>query len=171
MGFLMVISCGAKKEIVIFNPVTKESFSSRENPAETGAGDEKYYIDKGYIRIGTLSVKHVNRVCFDSCEDISHSYDLTDVLKRHAAQKGGDVIVITQDKVKGSEKARKNGACKRSHLDPRMTQSYHPAPMGSNQAGYYTTEVQWYPVCDEYDIIEGKQDYTVSSGEVWRRRE
>jgi hypothetical protein len=163
------LSCAGSHEIIKFDPLVKEKYPAREGIAVKGENNEKFYLKNGYIKLGNLSVKQIRKICFDNCETINHTSESTAVLLKNASQNGGDLVLITQDKVTGSEKAVKNGKCIRSHQVSELQQTWHQAAPGSGQVSYSTSKVVYRTVCDEYEIINGTQEFIISSGSVWRK--
>jgi len=174
---LVILSAPAhareKKETLEFRPfIQKAKYSSRSGKkviVQRGTFDELdgELTASGYARIGLAEVKFVTRQCkfgLSDCTDVNHKDDPTAALLKLAAKSGGDLIVITVDKVK--EHSYNQGA-KCSNWGETSSYEYRTDWSTGTQATYMVTK----PVCTNYEKYVDVDEMLVSSGVVWRKDE
>ena len=161
---LLFTSCASDKEFIIYNPIVKEKYFSRDTPAEIGNKNEEFYIKNGYLKIGMISVKLISKKCFDKCESFTHSSDSINLLLKKAADQGGDIVILLQNDESGSENITKKGKCLRSHMEYGL---FSDNGMLLHSLGDNTLPDN-RDVCDEYEILNGTEEYVISTGSVWR---
>lgn len=173
---------GIKEEIwwekIDFQSPYTVQLSARDRATVTTLSSAQMERD-GYISIGSLSVHYGNRRCFPGtkgkeCDDKSHSESPSQRLLREAAGKGGDLVLLASDNQRGSGTATKAGRCLEwgTQQVPRSKCNYETTcnKWGcSSRQTYCTTEYVSQTVCKRHETIYGTEDYSRSSGTVWRQ--
>ncbi len=159
-----------KKETLEFRPfIQKAKYSSRSGKVvlRRGTFDEldTELTGSGYARIGLAEVKYVTRRCkfgLTDCTEVIHKDEPTAALLKLAAKSGGDLVVITGDKVK--EHSYNQGA-KCSNWSETSRYEYRTDWSTGTQTTYLVTQ----PVCTNYEKYVDVDEMLVSSGVVWRK--
>ena len=159
-----------KKETLEFRPfIQKAKYSSRSGKVIVRRGGfdalDAVLTGSGYARIGLAEVKFVTRRCktMDSdCTEVNHKIDPTAALLKLAAKSGGDLVVITRDKVK---KHSYNQGAKCSNWGETSSYEYRTDWSTGTQTSYMVTR----PVCTNYEKYVDVDEMLVSSGVVWRK--
>jgi hypothetical protein len=164
----VLFSC-TTREFIKFNPATLQNYSERNAPAEIGTKNEEYYLSHGYVKIGSLSVKQIESNTLAGNEKFTYPDDCTTVLRINAAKNGGDIVVLTQNNTAGVEDVRENGKCIRSHIERQPRTVFIQGSSGAGTTGRLETVYDTVIICDEFEILTGKQYFKTSGGSVFRK--
>lgn len=153
--------CGTGRshhESVKFDPDFDNEFSSRSQPAQISTATEEDLSQKGYIKLGDLSVELTVERCIkwnNECTPISHKQDSTQTLLAKAAGKGADLVVLKDNKKKRKSDIKVKGACA-SGIDwydvGQVAKGYRPDP-----------------ICYGYEYSDVTVFTETSEGSLWRK--
>lgn len=157
---------------VEYSPAVKKTLPAREAPARVVTSTDEELLAQGYIKAGSIKVMKLiaecygdNRsACIEEARRSAKPCNTSAELRKKAAEKGGDVVVLTtQDKI-GLERITKNGRC----LDWRQEHRSGPLYEKGRVVGTrYWTENR----CVSHDTIYGDGLFEKSEGAVWSGEE
>ena len=174
--FLLLVSGCASK--IRFTPVTElenESFSSRATPARVTAEPEEALSRKDYVKIGWIGIWDILQTCWEpdcasyicpkeTIKKESDQNDFTEQLMRESASVGGDLLLLSHDKVIFDRPTTKEGKCLARTETGREIVVYDQ----DYRTGRTYRRTYHEHMCAAYEILHGKQCSLVSSGTVWR---
>lgn len=152
---------------VEFTPIIEKArYKSRPKCQITNRTDDDLAI-QGYVRIGLAEVELLTRKCVteknkEKCEDLPLRADPTTLLLEEGAKKGGDLIVLIENK-KEMKTFEEGKVCK------AWTQEYGYRYVQNHATGlmeleFGTTQMR----CSEYGNFVRSYDTLKSMGHVWR---
>jgi hypothetical protein len=146
-----------------------ESFSSRPTQAKVTMESEDSLKEKGYLKIGEISIKDVIKTCWGAdcssytCQMKSIQNDFTKQLMKKSASYGGDLLTLHTDKTLQNSSTSKQGECLYwAEIDGMYTEV-------NERTGQSEIKVGKVNQCYKYDYIAGRECAIVSSGTVWRK--
>jgi hypothetical protein len=135
-----------------FRPLLERSYPPREAPAEISRTPEAELRAQGYLLVGVAEVRQELQRCDDDgCSHQTYAEDATTLVRRIAAENGGDLVVLQKDNMIEKEPYELFGYCKVP--EPR-------GPLGPSHTGFDD--------CLEYTKLHGVKEIRVSQGFVWR---
>lgn len=127
-------------------------------PAKLSKDDQLLLLARGYAVIGTLLVDHVVERCVqdakgkDDCKPVPHPQDPTAELLEEAAARGGDIVVVFEDRV---PRERQTGGTRPSRSERQTGYSSMVYDHGRYVPGTTTTTVVIYEKYTNKDKILG----------------
>ena len=168
-------------ENVNYKPKLKQSVSKRSQlPTISSASPNKLRDDK-YVEIGTLSISRETKKCWSGsqCDIYSHTGTATDQLLKEAAERGADVVTLSNNNFNRTQSLSRNGKClfTKKECTSRLVPTYqtHCSPRvggsvscSQRQSG---TKMQnnCSNVCTSYELIQGTLYSQFSNGTLWRK--
>ncbi|UCH21207.1 MAG: WG repeat-containing protein, partial [Deltaproteobacteria bacterium] len=166
--FLLPIGCATSHptRYVEFKPLVEAKFSAGSKPAELSAESEGSLIEKGFAKIGNLTVEQVTKRCAlyaqgQECKDIAQKSDPTADLLKEASGRGGQLVTLTSDK-KPSAKSFSRRECVWWTLMPVYRYRYDYKTKGT------TLQLVEERQCGLYQDIPVEDHIITSEGFVWR---
>jgi ankyrin repeat protein len=157
---------------VEYSPAVKKALPAREAPARIVTSTDEELLAQGYIKAGSIKVRKVIAECYgnnlsaciEEARRSARPCNTSAELRKKAAEKGGDVVVLTlMDKI-GPESITKNGRC----LDWRQEHRSGPLYEKGRVVGTrYWTENR----CVSHETLYGTGLFEKSEGAVWSGEE
>lgn len=169
---VLLVGCSGMPSEVQYEPLVEMSFEAEEGPAaETELSDQEL-IQRGYVKIGEMEAECIDVIEWETGRVEEHDPEMTatESLLYWAAQKGGQLVKVGVRDQPGEETVeRSTSECERWVETKKnvMTQKW------DRMKGeyYYVPETVTKKRCVKYKEIEGVKQFTLSSGEVWRKKD
>ena len=151
MCLLYLSGCVAPR-VIEYTSFHGREFSERTAPAKIQATPAAELLKGGYLLIGYIDLRRNVRTCYDDNQCVNHSDVLPahDELQREAAQRGGDVLTLLEDRTV----IEKNN---KSHC----TSTSSSVIMVDKTPQVITT-------CTAYRTVPGKLEAKISRALIWR---
>jgi len=152
---------------VEFTPVIKKArYKSRPKSEVTTRPDEDLMMN-GFVKIGVVEAEMLTRKCVSQeskveCEDIPLEKDPTVELLKESAKKGGEVVVLLEDKEE--KKSFNEGKVCKSWTRGYGLEFRRNYATGKDELQVVKTQM----VCSAYESFVKSYDKIVSLGVVWR---
>jgi hypothetical protein len=170
---LTLFGACATNQMVTYKPVIDKTFEPVSRAEITKSSLEQLKA-QGYDKIGEIFSEQVIKECYDTwlgsrlsdCSEHSFDEHPTATLLKHAAEKGGHLVLLTMNNDVINREATKNtGICDRERTETQ----YVNRPVSTLQG--YKDNYVWEKrtICERYKHVNGVQTVKKSMGSVWRK--
>jgi hypothetical protein len=165
---------GCANEKVLLKPDIEGSFSARKQPAKVTQMSKAELFEHDYVSLGQLTVEQITEVCEGylngkgswvdkGCKKKSLDVHSTEVLLKRAAERGADLVKLTED---GAIKTEPTFSKICDNYMSVPVQKYVCPPVGG--AGCYTRTVYEQRCINWRTVPSGHHVKRYSSGTIWR---
>ncbi len=174
VSVLLLSACATvftQKETVGYDAAVAGDFSSRPGPASLTRDSEKSLLDRGYFKLGRISVVQV--ISTDGAE-VAHADTPTNRATREAAARGADVLRLDKNQTRHTDIRYKTGACLRFRTEYVTVPTYEQECRSSSGGVVFCSQrqsgsrVQSREVCAKHEQIPYSHITLFSEGTIWR---
>jgi hypothetical protein len=165
-----------KGERFRFEYLDETSYPKEQTPARVTTLSEEELVSQGFVKIAKLELTYSVRKEWEDGEvrDYPHEKTLEEVFLERAAEMGAQLVTWIDHGVEQKEVLSKRGECISGHYETSIGH-YETVWKWDPYRVEYVQDQVWVPgerewVCDEYEYIKGAHYFTVSVGDLWRRR-
>lgn len=149
----LLLLCGCVPPRVLeYTSFHNRDFSERRTPARIQAVPVAELLKDGYLLIGYMDLRRNVRTCYEDnqCENHSDTLPSNDELQREAAQRGGDVLTLLEDRT----------------VIEKREKTY--CTSSSTTVITIDKTPQIITTCNAYRSVAGKLEAKISRALVWR---
>lgn len=151
----VLLGACSSAEVSRFHRFSDDTYLQRGEPARILPGAPRDLSDEGYVLLGHVEVQQPVRTCEETrCWEYTHERSGRDSALQLAAERGGDVILLSKDGVLEREVTERQGRCK--------VPAHGPGSLRPKRRSLMPED------CWEYEAIPRVRELRVTEGYVWR---